>query len=72
MALPSPLVRFGPIVRSKNLRLWLSAELQDRADVPLKLSVAKKAKAAALPPHSKYSSKYPDGLTSRHGPSTIN
>src|SRR6266542_2700949 len=33
--------------------LWLSAEPVARADVPFQLSVAKRAKAAALPPHSK-------------------
>src|SRR6266542_924652 len=33
--------------------LWLSAEPVARADVPFQLSVTKRAKAAALPPHSK-------------------
>src|SRR6266498_2833137 len=33
--------------------LWLSAEPSERADVPLELSVEKRAKGAALPPHSK-------------------
>src|SRR5881397_3649094 len=33
--------------------LWLSAEPVARADIPFQLSVAKRAKAAALPPHSK-------------------
>ncbi len=33
--------------------LWLSAERLERGDVPLEPSVAKKAKVAALPPHSK-------------------
>src|SRR5206468_7549866 len=33
--------------------LWLSAEPVARAYVPFQLSVAKRAKAAALPPHSK-------------------
>ena len=35
--------------------LWLSAERLDRGYVPLELSDAKRAKAAALPPHSKIS-----------------
>src|SRR6266545_2903765 len=33
--------------------LWLSAKRLERGDVPLELPVAKRAKAAALPPHSK-------------------
>src|SRR6266542_2196639 len=33
--------------------LWLSAEPVARADVPFQMSVAQRAKASALPPHSK-------------------
>ena len=42
---PEMRIRFRP-----TAALWLSAEPEARADVPLQLSVAKRAKAAALPP----------------------